>query len=182
MIIRLGTLSVGVVLASLSAILPFASAQDLVEQARLRAAIDKAAAERNDDQQLFRHKLEQLNARSEALRIEARFDLAAEVDVQIRDLLRSRDPQLLRVNDLKRRALESRLEAKHEDAELFEREANRLLRVVAKRYPPPATEDAPVQAEKSISVEVDLREEVARLAQQVEALTRIVEKLRDQAR
>jgi hypothetical protein len=170
-------------LLSLLAFLPGANADDSVEAARLRAAGERADVERIDEEkQRFRHKVEQLNARLEYLRLEGRFDIAEQEDAKLRELLRTQDPQLLRLNDLKRRALRARLDAQHEDADLFEREANRLLRVVTKRYPPPPSEDPFGEAENSGEGEGDLREEVARLARQVEALAKIVERLLDQGK
>src|SRR5688572_9808452 len=129
---------------------PAVKADDPNDPAPLRAVADQAEMQRShEEKQRFRHKVEQLNARLEYLRLEGRFDVAEQEDAKLRELLRTQDPQLLRVNDLKRRALRARLEGQHEDADLFEREANRLLRVVTKRYPLPLSDGPPPEVENS---------------------------------
>ena len=181
MTIRLCALACGCFLFSCLALSPFARAEDPLQPVRLRIEAEMAEVQRSgEEKQRFRVKMEQLNDRSAYLRAEGRFEEAQRIDAEIRDMLRNHDPQLQRANELKRRALRARLEAQHEDADLFEREANRLLKAVTKRYAPPASEGPPAEAENSGLGEGDLREEVTRLAQQVEALTKIVEKLLDQ--
>jgi len=109
----------------------------------LRCQAEQIAAEREDawllrsHEQQRRDKLNQLNVRAASLRSEGRFSEAEAVDAEIRDMLRERDPELQRANDLKRRASQTQLDGNHEDAELFRREANRLLGNVRQRWGSP---------------------------------------------
>lgn len=115
----------------------------------LRCQAEQIAAEREDawfqrsHEQQRRDKLNQLNVRAASLRSEGRFSEAEAVDAEIRDMLRERDPELQRANDLKRRASQAQLDGKHEDAELFLREANRLLENVKQRWGSPGSAPEP---------------------------------------
>ena len=56
------------------------------------------------------------------------------VNQQVREMLRDRDPDLQRANELKQRAAQARLDGNHPDAELFERQAQELLQQIRQRY------------------------------------------------
>jgi hypothetical protein len=155
---------------------------ELLAEAEVSAAERREMQRMRDLKQRFRQQLAQLNDRSRVLRTEGRLEEAEKIDAEIRDLMRNHDPQLRRGYELKRRALETRLDGQHADADLFEREANRLLEVVATRYAPPLSTGQSAEAQSAGPPDKELREEVARLAQQVEALTKIVERLSDQTK
>lgn len=87
-----------------------------------------------EQEERFRERIRQLNFRAGALRSEGRFDDADEVDREVQQLLRDRDPDLERANELKQRAASARLEGKHRDAELYDQQADELLRVIRQRY------------------------------------------------
>ena len=80
-----------------------------------------------DLEKRFRERIRQMNARAGALRRDGLFVEAAEIDQQIQDMLREHDPDLQRANELKQRAAQARLDGKHKDADLYDRQANELL-------------------------------------------------------
>ena len=106
---------------------------DLAEQEATRRL-----REREKD---LKQEVEDLTAMAASFREDGQFDKAREFERRLQQLLLSRDPDLKRANDLKRRAAEARLEGKHRDAELYDREAERLLAVVEQRYLKAGTAD-----------------------------------------
>lgn len=121
------------------------------ENLRMRAL--EISAERREAVDLYEHEkrlrqeVKQLNARAGTLREEGRFAEAGEVETEVRNLLRDLDPELQRANELKQRASQARFDGKHQDAELFEREANRLLENVKQRWSSPDAATATAQRE-----------------------------------
>lgn len=90
---------------------------------------DRVAALDGDDT-LTQH-VEQLTNRAAALRTEGSFADAAKVDNEIRRACLENDPRLIRANDLKRRASISLLKGEILDAEMYNREADRIIRKLA---------------------------------------------------
>ncbi len=72
--------------------------------------------------------IKMLTAKTANLRDDGRFDEAREVERELQQLLR--DQNRSRANELKRRAAESRAKGDHRDADLYDREAERLLLAV----------------------------------------------------
>jgi tetratricopeptide (TPR) repeat protein len=120
---------------------------DAVERFRvaaenLRAHILHLRAEQREieliaeDKARNREKLRQLSNRADALRDEGRFQDAEEVEEEIQAILRSSavDPELKRVNALKRQAVQWQLDGRYEDAMLLQGEAERLLDNVKRRF------------------------------------------------
>ena len=97
-----------------------------------------------DQETRFRENLKQLNLRATVLRREGRFDEADEVDREVKELLRERDPDIKRIYELNQRAAQARLDGKLQDAELFDQQADELIQKVRERYrDDDETEDKP---------------------------------------
>lgn len=116
-----------------------AKAQDFeAESSRARAEEERARREaemRMHNQRLqFRERIRQMNFRAGTMRREGRFAEAEELDREIQNMLRDEDPDLLRANELKQRAAQAKLDGKHEDAALFDEQAEKLLQQVKSRY------------------------------------------------
>ena len=73
-------------------------------------------------------------AQAAALRSEFNFEEAARIEAEIRTLCWNYDARVIRANDLKLRAAEARLEGKMLDADMFEREADRVLQDLKLEY------------------------------------------------
>lgn len=68
-----------------------------------------------------------LTERAAHLRLEHNFIEAAKLDLAIRQALFENDPRLIRINEFKRRVSNALLEGNILDAEMYDREANRIL-------------------------------------------------------
>ncbi len=133
----LGLTTVVLVLSSLC--ISTLSAQDkqvaekIAQQQRAQAEkLKQDRAERvNRD---IRERVKQMATQAAALRSEFNFEEAAKVEAEIRNLCWNYDPRVIRANDLKRRAAEARISGKISDADMFEREADRVLQDLKLEY------------------------------------------------
>ena len=82
---------------------------------------------------LIQH-VEHLTSRAAALRAEGSFADAAEVDNEIRRACFENDPRLIRANQLKRRASDSLLDGNNLDADMYNREADRILQELENEF------------------------------------------------
>jgi len=148
------------------------------ESDRERAGeLERARA--TEERARLREKVAQLAQRAAALRGEGDFDTADEIDATIRELCREFDPRLIRANDLKRRASDSRLDGNVLDADMYDREAQRILNELKSEYGATSKTDNDqgsamprnAKTEDDTSELGRLREQVQQLASEVSRLT-----------
>ncbi|MEQ8791800.1 MAG: hypothetical protein RIC55_36400 [Pirellulaceae bacterium] len=94
-----------------------------------------------EEEDRMREKVRSLSERAAALRRDGSFDEAEQVELELRRMLLDRDPQLARVNELKRLAADARFEGEHPEADEFDRQADALLEGLRKRYHDGANDD-----------------------------------------
>ena len=117
-----------------------------------------------EERQRVQERVKQLAAHAQAFRSEFNFDEAAKVEAEIRSLCWSFDPRVIRANDLKNRAVEARLSGRILDADMYEREATKILQELKSEY---AAAEEPIRSTKDSR----LLKEVETLRAQVVELT-----------
>ncbi|MGI9516544.1 MAG: hypothetical protein ACR2NP_05850, partial [Pirellulaceae bacterium] len=149
------------------------SDQELAERQVAQAERAQRARDEADRAARQEHVL-QLTNRAAALRGEFNFEAAAQVEAEIRQLCWDYDPRLIRINDLKQHASASRLEGRMLDADMYEREAERVLAALKVEYGdganPSPESSSRVQGNPMISQSSSI-EEIADLRERVVALT-----------